>query len=139
MLYVDCSYSYYSIALDNTDIFTLSKGKILISTNGVETYNKETLDNEIRRLIIANAQLITDKIETEKVKINLEADKIRLFDKKNSLIAKKEELQTEIVILNAAGPFNILVCGYQDPLLRPIRNKFKVKRLTLFDNIKENF
>ena len=35
---------------------------------------------------------MTNKIESEKVKINLEADRMRLFDEKNSLVAKREEL-----------------------------------------------
>ncbi len=91
------------ITLNNIDISTSSKGKAPVSTNDIETYNKETLDDEIRKLITANVQLTTDKMETEKVKINLETDKVRLFGKKNSLIAKREKLQTEIVILNAVN------------------------------------
>ncbi len=79
---------------------------------------------------------MTNKIKIEKVKINLEIDKVRLFDEKNSLVAKREELRTEIVVLNAV---NILIRGYQDPFLKPIRNKFKVKRPPLFDSLKENF
>jgi len=35
---------------------------------------------------------MTDKIETERTKINLKTDKVRLLDKKNSLVVKKEEL-----------------------------------------------
>ncbi len=80
--------------LDSTDISTSSKGKAPVSMNDVETYSKEILNDKIRKLIIINIQLITDKIETEKVKVNLKANKIRLFDKKNSLIAKREELRT---------------------------------------------
>ncbi len=72
-------------------MFTLSKGKAPISTSGVEAYNKEALDDEIRRLIIANVQLIIDKIKIEKVKVNLKINKTRLFNEKNSLIVKKEE------------------------------------------------
>jgi len=74
----------YSTALDSTDISTLGKGKALVSTSGVEAYNKEILDDEIRRLITANVQLMTDKMETEKIKVNLETDRIRLFGEKNS-------------------------------------------------------
>ncbi len=48
-------------------------------------------------------------METKKVKINLEVDRIQLFDKKNSLVVKREELRTEIVTLNVVGLFNILV------------------------------
>ncbi len=45
-------------------------------------------------------------METEKAKVNLEADRVRLFDEKNSLVVKREEFRTEIVTLNAA---NVLV------------------------------
>ena len=37
--------------------------------SSVEVYNKEILDDEIRRLITVNVQLVIDKIETEKVKV----------------------------------------------------------------------
>ncbi len=97
---------YYSIILDNTDISTLGKGKTPVSINSVETYSKEILGDEICRLIIVNAQLIINKIETEKVKVNLETDKMRLFGEKNSLIVKREKLRTEIVILNI---INVLI------------------------------
>ncbi len=53
-----------------------------------------------------------DKMKIEKVRVNLKADKIRLFDEKNSLVVKKEEFRTETIILNVVGPFNVLVCGY---------------------------
>ncbi len=97
---------YYSIILDSTDIFTLGKGKASISTNDVETYNKEILSNKIRKLIITNIQLITDKMETEKTRVNLKINKTRLFNKKNFLVVKREELRIEIAILNAA---NVLI------------------------------
>ncbi len=51
-------------------------------------------------------------METEKVKINLEADKTRLFDEKDSLVVKRKELRIEIVILNATGLSNVLIRGY---------------------------
>ncbi len=102
----------YSTALNSTDISILGKGKAPVSTSGVEAYSKKALDDEIRRLITINVQLVTDKMETEKVKVNLEADKARLFDEKNSLVVKREELRAEIVILNAAGSSNIPVRGY---------------------------
>ena len=127
---------YYSTTLDNTDISILNKSKTFISTNDIEVYNKEALDDKIRRLTIANTQLITDKIETEKVKVNLEVDKVRLFGEKNSLVAKREELRAEIAVLNAT---NVPIRSHQDPILRLIRNKFKVKRLLLFDSLKKNF
>ncbi len=77
--------------MDNTDISTLSKGKAFVSTNNVEAYSKETLGNKIRRLTVANVQLIVDKVETEKVKANLETDRMQLFGEKNFLVVKKEE------------------------------------------------
>ena len=52
---------------------------------------------------------MTDKIETEKTKVNLEIDRTRLFNKKNSLVAKKEELRAEIVTLNVV---NVLIRSY---------------------------
>jgi len=64
---------------------------------------------------------------------------MRLFGKKNSLVVKREELRAKIAILNAVGPSNVLIYGYQDPFLRPIQVKFKVKRPTLFDDTKKNF
>ena len=51
-------------------------------------------------------------METEKVKVNLEVDKVRFFNKKNSLVVKREELRAEITVLNTAGFFNVLVRGY---------------------------
>ena len=98
--------------MDNTDIFILNKGKTPISTNGVEVYSKKVFGDEIRRLITANVQLITNKMETEKARVNLEVDKVRLFGEKNSLVAKKEEFQIEIVVLNVVGFFNVLVRRY---------------------------
>ncbi len=97
---------YYSTALDNTDISTSGKGKAFVSTNGVEAYSKEALDDEIHKLIVANVQLMVDKTETEKARVNLEVDRTRLFDEKNSLVVKKEELRAEIVALNVA---NVLI------------------------------
>jgi len=78
--------------LNNTDISTSNKGKAPAFTSGVEAYNKEVLDDEIRRLIAINIQLITNKMEIEKVRVNLKANRVRLFGKKNFLIAKKEKL-----------------------------------------------
>ncbi len=51
-------------------------------TNGIETYSKETLNDKIYRLTTTNVQLMINKIETEKTKINLKVDRVRLFDKK---------------------------------------------------------
>ncbi len=84
-------------------MFTSGKGKAPASTSGVKAYNKEALGDKIRRLTVANAQLMTDKIETEKVRVNLKADKARLLGEKNSLVAKKKELRAEIVALNATN------------------------------------
>ena len=98
--------------MDNIDISTLSKGKASISTNGVEAYNKEVLNDEIYRLTTTNTQLMINKMETEKAKINLKVDKMRLFNKKNSLVVKREEFRTEIVILYTVGFSNVPICGY---------------------------
>ena len=73
-------------------MFILSKGKVSAFTSGVEAYNKEILNDEIYRLTATNVQLMIDKMEAEKVKVNLEADRAQLFGEKNSLIVKKEEL-----------------------------------------------
>ena len=116
----------------------LSKGKAPASISGIEAYSKKTLNDKIRKLTITNIQLVADKTETEKVKVNLEADRVRLLGKKNSLIVKREELRTEIATLNIAGPPNVLVYGHQVPLLRLTRDKFKAKRLPPFDNLKKN-
>ncbi len=87
-------------------MFTLSKGKAPVCTNGIEAYSKEVLDDEIRRLIITNVQLMIDKIETEKARVNLEANRARLFDKKNFLVVKREKLRAEIITLNTV---NVLI------------------------------
>ncbi len=107
---------YYSIALNNTDISTSGKNKAPISTNNIEAYNKETLNDKICKLTTTNIQLMIDKIEIEKAKVNLEANKIQLFGEKNSLIVKRKELQAEIAILNIS---NISTRRYQNPLLKP--------------------
>jgi len=91
---------------------TSGKGKVPASTNGVKTYSKEVLNDKISKLTAANIQLVTDKIKIEKVKVNLKVNKIRLFDEKNSLIAKRKELRIEIAALNITGHSNILVCRY---------------------------
>jgi len=82
------------------------------STNGVKAYNKKTLNDEIRRLTTANVQLMTDKMETEKARVNLKTDKIQLFDKKNSLVVKREKLRTKIIALNIIGFSNVPICGH---------------------------
>ncbi len=106
--------------MDNTGISILSKGKAFASTNDIETYNKKELDNKIRKLITINVQLITDKMETEKTKVNLKADKTRLFNEKNSLVVKREKFRTEIAILNVTGSLNVLIYRYQNLFLRLI-------------------
>jgi len=82
---------------------------------------------------------MTDKIKTEKAKINLKTNRIQLLNKKNSLVAKREELRAEIIILNTAGSFNVPIYRYQDPTLKLTQDKLKAKRLILFDDIKKNF
>ncbi len=99
---------------------TSGKGKAPVSISGVEAYSKEALGDEIRKLTAANVQLVTDKMEIEKARVNLEADRIQLFGKKNSLVAKREELRIEIAMLNATGPSNVLIRRHQDPFLEPI-------------------
>jgi len=91
---------------------TLGKGKAPASTNSVEAYSKKILNDKIRKLTVANVQLIINKMETEKAKVNLETNKARLFGKKNSLVAKREELRIEIVILNTTRFLNVLVRGH---------------------------
>jgi len=136
-LHIDYFYSYYSTTLDNINIFTSNKNKTPASINSVETFTNKKLTAKIQRLSTTNVQLITDKMETEKIKINLETDRIRLLNKKNSLIAKKEELRTEIAVLNITRLFNILVRSYQNPLLNQGRNKLKTKRLSPFNGKKK--
>ena len=82
--------------------------------------------------------MVTDKIETEKARVNLKADRARLFNEKNSLVAKKEELRAEIATLNTTELPNVPIHRHQDPLLRPIQNKLKTKRPPLFDGLKKN-
>ncbi len=128
----------YSIALDSTDISASNKGKTSASTNGVEAYIKEQLAIKIQRFTIANVQLVTNKIKTKKIKVNLETDKAQLLKKKNSLVVKREELRVEIAAMNVIRSSNVLVCRQQNPLLKLIRDKFKVKRSFSFDSLKDN-
>ncbi len=78
-------------------------------------------------------------MKTKKVKSNLEIDKVQLFGEKNFLIVKREELRIEIATLNTTGFPNVPIRNHQDPLLRPTRNKLKIKRSPSFDSLKENF
>src|SRR6266699_1447467 len=82
---------------------------------------------------------MTDKIETKKTKVNLKIDRVQLLGEKNSLVAKREELRTEIVTLNTTGFPNVLIRSYQNLFLRLTRNKFKIKRPPPFDSLKKNF
>jgi len=54
---------------------TSGKGKAPASVSGAKAFTKEQLAAEIQRLSAANAQLVNDKIETEKIKVNLEVDR----------------------------------------------------------------
>jgi len=126
------------IALDNIDVSTLGKDKTPISTNDVETFIKEQLAIEIQRLSTTNIQLVTDKIETKKVKVNLEPDRTRLLKEKNSLVVKREKLRIEIVVINATKSSNPPIRSHQNPFLRLTRDKLKAKRSPPFNNIKEN-
>ena len=93
-------------------MFISGKGKASVFTSGVEAYSKEILSDEICRLTTANVQLVADKTETKKAKVNLEADRVRLFDEKKSLVVKREELRAEIAVLNAAGLSNVPICRH---------------------------
>jgi len=81
---------------------------------------------------------MTDKIEAKKARVNLETDKTRLFNEKNSLVAKRKEFRTEIVILYTVRLFNALIYGHQDLFLKPTQDKFKAKRPPFFDSLKKN-
>ncbi len=80
---------------------------------------------------------MTDKMKTERTKVNLKTDKIRLFGEKNSLVVKRKKLRVEIVTMNVARFFNVLIYGQKDLFLRSIQDKLKAKRLILFDNTKK--
>jgi hypothetical protein len=112
-------------------MFILSKGKITVSTSGVEVYSKEQLAEEICRFTTTNVQLVNDKLGTEATNAKLEADKSRLISKKNIFVAKREELRTELVAIRAmpAISSNIANTG---------RDRFKAKRPLSFDGVKEN-
>ncbi len=69
-------------------------------------------------------------METEKTKINLETDKMRLLREKNSLVVKREKFRAEIAVINVIKSFNVPIRNHQNPFLKPTRNKFKAKRLT---------
>ncbi len=106
--------------MDSIDIFTLNKSKTPISISGIEAYMKEQLATEIQRFITVNTQLMTDKMETERTKVNLEIDRVRLLGEKNFLVVKRKELRAEIVAINAVGSFNTLVYNQQDPFIRSV-------------------
>ncbi len=95
--------------MDNIDISISSKDKTPVSTNGVKTYIKEQLTVEIQRFTTVNTQLMTDKIKTERTKVNLKTDRMRLLRKKNFLIVKRKELRVEIAAMNTVGPSNVLI------------------------------
>jgi len=97
--------------LDSTDIFTSGKSKTSISINGIEVYTKEQLVAEIQRFIVINVQLMTDKMKTEKTKVNLKVDRVRLLGEKNSLVVKREKLRAKIVIMNAVRSSNVSIHG----------------------------
>ncbi len=52
---------------------------------------------------------MTNKMKTEKAKVNLEANRMRLLGEKNSLVAKREELRAEIAALYIVGFSNVLI------------------------------
>ncbi len=67
---------------------------------------------EIQRFTAVNVQLVTDKMETERTKVNLEADRVWLLEEKNFLIVKREEFRAKIVVLNVVGSFNVPIRSY---------------------------
>ena len=78
---------------------------------------------------------MTDKMETERIKANLETDRVQLLKEKNSLIAKRKELRIEIITLNRIRPFNFITIIN---ILSIGRNKLKAKRPPPFNNLKKN-
>ncbi len=99
----------------------------------MEAYSKEALGKEIRRLTATNIQLMNDNLNTEVAKTKLEADKAKLIYEKNILMVKKEELQAELVEAVTVPTTSIQVS------VTIVYDKFKAKRLLLFDRIKEMF
>jgi len=83
--------------LDNNGISTSGKGKVSASSSGIKAYSKEALREEIYRLTTTNVQLVNDKLNIEAAKTKLEADKMKLINKKNIFVAKREELRVKLV------------------------------------------
>jgi hypothetical protein len=110
---------------------SISKGKGPVSISGVEAYSKEQLAEEIRRLTMANVQLANDKLRTEATNVKLEADRNRLINEKNILVAKREELRTELEATRAMPTVTLAIAD-------TARDKLKAKRPLPFDGTKEN-
>jgi hypothetical protein len=108
-----------------------SKGKGPASTSGVEAYSKEQLAEEICKLTIANAQLVNDKLGAEATNTKLEADRNKLINEKNILVAKREELRTELEATRA-------IPAVAPTIANTGRDKLKAKRPLPFDGAKEN-
>jgi predicted GTPase len=89
------------------------------------------LAEEIRKFTTANIQLVNDKLGIKATNAKLEADKNKLINEKNILVVKREKLRTELAVIRA-----ILAIALGNANTK--RNKFKAKRLLLFDSIKEN-
>ena len=102
-----------------------------MSTNSIETYSKEQLAEEIRRLTTANVQLVNNKLGTEATNAKLEADRNRLISEKNIFVAKREELQTEFATTKA-------ILAAIPTIANTNRNRLKAKRPPPFDGTKKN-
>ncbi len=76
---------------------------------------------------------MNDKLGIEATKTKLEADKVKLINEKNILVAKREKLRTELMETATALTTNI-----QIPITI-VYDKLKAKRPPPFDRIKETF
>ncbi len=70
-----------------------SKGKALVSTNGVSVYNKEDLNAMIIQLQNEKTQFIAMNKRLTNEKGVFEVDKERLLKEKNTLVDKRDKLK----------------------------------------------
>ena len=73
-------------------------------------------------------------MDIEAVKTRFEVDKIKLINKKNIFVTKKEELQAELTEAAAATPTTNI-----QTFITIAYNKLKAKRPLPFDRTKETF
>jgi hypothetical protein len=76
--------------------------------------------------------LANDKLGTEATNIKLEADRNKLINEKNLLVAKREELRMELEATRAIPAIALAIANIG-------RDKLKAKRPLPFDGAKENF